>query len=127
LKVYRTNGSAALFGFMSRGNSAILTLYPAGITNSGLSCGAKTWSFLPADGSASSPGKINVAAVSNASIGYAALNAGIATVSTTVLTANSKVFVRVATPGGVQGFLSVPTILAGASFPSSVLLKRKPA
>lgn len=55
LNFYRTNVSAALYGFISVGNSAILRQYPGGTANSGLSGGPKTWRFLLADGSANFP------------------------------------------------------------------------
>lgn len=50
--------------------------------------------------------------------GTATLSAGTVTVSSTAVTASSKIFVTVNTPGGTQGFLSVPTasIVAGSSF-----------
>lgn len=48
--------------------------------------------------------------------GTATLSAGTVTVATTSVTATSKVFVTVVTPGGTQGFISVPTITAGTSF-----------
>lgn len=60
--------------------------------------------------------KIKIATGSNASIGTATLVAGTVTVNTTAVTATSKIFVTVVTPGGTQGFLSVPTITAGTSF-----------
>lgn len=61
--------------------------------------------------------KIFITTGSNASIGTsAAMTAGTITISTTAVSANSKVFLSVATPGGTQGFLSVGTIVAGTSF-----------
>lgn len=52
--------------------------------------------------------KIKIATGSNASIGTATLVAGTVTVSTTAVLTGSKIFVTVNTPGGTQGFLSVP-------------------
>lgn len=52
---------------------------------------------------------------SNASMGLATLVAGTVTVSNTLVTANTRVFYSVQTPGGTQGFLSVARS-AGASF-----------
>jgi hypothetical protein len=46
----------------------------------------------------------------------AAMTAGSVTVSTTAVTAASKIFVSPATPGGTQGNLSIGTITAGVSF-----------
>ncbi|MGN6530149.1 MAG: hypothetical protein ACTHK0_00165, partial [Ginsengibacter sp.] len=50
--------------------------------------------------------------------GTATLSAGTVTVSSTAVTTSSKILVSVNTPGGTQGFLSVPTasIVAGSSF-----------
>lgn len=61
----------------------------------------------------------STAFVKNRIIGSTAtLVGGTVTVSSTAVTASSKIFVTVNTPGGTQGFLSVPTasIVAGASF-----------
>lgn len=63
--------------------------------------------------------KINIATGTNASIGTsAAMTAGTITISTTAVTANSKIFLTVNTVGGTQGTLSAPTgsIVAGTSF-----------
>lgn len=51
-------------------------------------------------------------------LGTATLVAGTVTVSTTAISANSKVFLSVDTPGGTQGFLSAPnaSYTAGTSF-----------
>ena len=51
-------------------------------------------------------------------VGTATLAAGTVTVSAVGVLATSKIFVSVTTPGGTQGFLSVPTanIIAGTSF-----------
>lgn len=46
----------------------------------------------------------------------AAMTAGSITVSTTAVTANSKIFLQAVTPGGTQGVLSYGTIIAGTSF-----------
>jgi hypothetical protein len=61
--------------------------------------------------------KINIATGSNASLGVSgAMTAGTITISTTAVTASSKIFLTAVTPGGTQGFLSVGTIVAGTSF-----------
>lgn len=60
--------------------------------------------------------KIKIATGSNASVGTSTLVAGTVTVSTTAAATASKIFVTVVTPGGTQGFLSVPTIVNGTSF-----------
>lgn len=52
--------------------------------------------------------KLKIATGSNASIGTATLVAGTVTVSTTAVSTGSKIFVTCNTPGGTQGFLSVP-------------------
>lgn len=52
---------------------------------------------------------------SNATMGVATLVAGTVTVSTTKVTANSRIHITVSTAGGTQGFLSY-TISAGVSF-----------
>jgi len=62
--------------------------------------------------------KLNIPTSTNASIGTSTLASGTVTVSTTAVTASSKIFVSVRTPGGTQGFLSVPSssVIAGTSF-----------
>jgi hypothetical protein len=60
--------------------------------------------------------KITIATGSNASIGTATLVGGTVTVATTAALTASKIFVTVVTPGGTQGFLSVPTIVNATSF-----------
>lgn len=60
--------------------------------------------------------KLVIATGTNASIGTATLVAGTVTVSTTAALTASKIFVTVTTPGGTQGFLSVPTITNATSF-----------
>lgn len=61
--------------------------------------------------------KLSIATGSNASIGVSgALSGGSVTVSTTVVTASSKIFLTHATLSGTQGILSVGTITAGTSF-----------
>lgn len=62
--------------------------------------------------------KIKLQTGSNKSIGTATLVAGTVTVSTTAVTSSSLIFVTVNTPGGTQGFLSVPSgsIVNGTSF-----------
>lgn len=68
---------------------------------------------------ANSPGKIILPTGTNASIGVSsAMTAGTITVSTTAVTASSKIFLTYNTIGGTPGFLSAPTasIVAGTSF-----------
>lgn len=63
--------------------------------------------------------KISIATGTNASIGTsAAMTAGTITISTTAVTASSKIFLTPNTPGGTAGILSAPTasIVAGTSF-----------
>lgn len=62
--------------------------------------------------------KINISTGSNASIGTATLVAGTVTVSTTAVTANSKIFLTDATTGALTniGTPTVGTIIAGTSF-----------
>ena len=60
--------------------------------------------------------KIKIATGTNASVGTATLVAGTVTVSTTAALTASKIFVTVVTPGGTQGFISVPTITNATSF-----------
>jgi hypothetical protein len=61
--------------------------------------------------------KINIATGTNASIGTsAAMVAGTITISTTAVTASSKIFLTNAAPAGTIGVLSVGTIVAGTSF-----------
>lgn len=63
--------------------------------------------------------KLSIATGSNASIGTsAAMTAGSITISTTAVTASSKIFLSANTPGGTAGILSAPTasIVANTSF-----------
>jgi hypothetical protein len=61
--------------------------------------------------------KIKIATGTNASIGTSgAIAAGTVTVSTTAVTANSKIFLSRASAAGTLGLLSVGTITAGSSF-----------
>ena len=60
--------------------------------------------------------KIVITTGSNASAGQATLTAGTVTVNTTAVTANSKVFFSLVTPGGTIGVLQRGTIVAGTSF-----------
>lgn len=62
--------------------------------------------------------KIKIATGSDASVGTATLVGGTVTVSTTAVTTSSIIFVTVNTPGGTQGFISVPSasIVNGTSF-----------
>ena len=53
---------------------------------------------------------------SNAKMGQSTLVAGTVTVLTTAVTANSRIYLTVAIPGGTQGFLSIGTITAATSF-----------
>lgn len=61
--------------------------------------------------------KLKITTGTNASIGVSgAMTAGTITISTTAVTASSKIFLTYANVGGTQGFLSVGTITAGTSF-----------
>lgn len=62
--------------------------------------------------------KINIATGSNASIGSGTLTGGTATISTTAITTNSKVFLTDVTTGALTnvGSLTVGTIVNGVSF-----------
>lgn len=61
--------------------------------------------------------KIKIATGTNASVGVSgAMTAGTITISTTAVTASSRIFLTHATLGGTQGILSVGTITAGTSF-----------
>ena len=60
--------------------------------------------------------KLKIATGSGASVGTSTLVGGTVTVSTTAVTASSKIFYNVATAGGTQGYLSLGTITAGTSF-----------
>lgn len=57
-----------------------------------------------------------VAEGSNAKMGTAALTAGAATVSTTAVTANSRIFLTSNADGGAPGFVRVSARVAGTSF-----------
>jgi hypothetical protein len=59
---------------------------------------------------------IKVKEGSNAKMGATALTAGAATVSTTAVTASSRIFLTCNTPGGTPGFLRVSARTAGTSF-----------
>jgi hypothetical protein len=62
-------------------------------------------------------GKVKIATGTNASVGVsAAMTAGTITISTTAVTASSRIFLTHATIGGTAGVLSVGTIVAGTSF-----------
>lgn len=61
-------------------------------------------------------GAISLTAGADKSVGQATLVVGTVTVNNTRVTASSLIFFTVATPGGIQGFLSVGTISAGTSF-----------
>lgn len=62
--------------------------------------------------------KLHIGTPANPSIGTATLVGGTVTVNTAAVTASSKIFITCNTPGGTQGFLSVPvaSIVAGTSF-----------
>jgi uncharacterized membrane protein len=53
--------------------------------------------------------KLKIATGANASVGTSTLVGGTVTVSTTAVTTSSLIYVTVNTPGGTQGFLSVPS------------------
>jgi hypothetical protein len=61
-------------------------------------------------------GGLGVKEGSNAKMGLATLVAGTVTVSTTRVTANSRIFLSVQTAGGTQGFLRISARTAGTSF-----------
>lgn len=61
-------------------------------------------------------GKIFIATGSNASVGTSTLVGGTVTVSTTAVTASSKIFITRGVTGGTEGHLSIGTITAGTSF-----------
>jgi hypothetical protein len=53
---------------------------------------------------------------SNAKMGVATLVAGTVTVSTTAVTATSRIYLTVQTVGGTQGFLAIANVVAATSF-----------
>lgn len=59
---------------------------------------------------------LNIAEGANARMGTATLAAGVATVATTAVTANSRIFVTSQVDGGTPGFLRVSARNAGADF-----------
>jgi hypothetical protein len=59
---------------------------------------------------------ISIKEGSNAKMGQAVLVGGTVTVSTTAVTANSRIFLTIAVAGGVLGILSVGTLTAATSF-----------
>lgn len=61
-------------------------------------------------------GGLSIKEGSDAMLGTATLVAGTVTVSTAAVTANSRIFVFVQTPGGTQGHLSIGTVTASTSF-----------
>lgn len=106
---------------------------------SAVSAGSASWNLTSISSTASFPGtlttagtitatngnlvlgtagnKLSIATGTNASIGTsAAMTGGTITISTTAVTASSKIFLTAVTPGGTQGTLSVGTIVAGTSF-----------
>jgi hypothetical protein len=64
----------------------------------------------------SAGGKLRVKEGTNASMGRATLVAGTVVVNTTLVTANSEIFLTCQTPGGTPGFLRVSARSAGTSF-----------
>lgn len=52
---------------------------------------------------------LRIGTAANQTMGTATLSSGTVTVNTTAVTADSKIFVSVDTPGGTQGFLSAPS------------------
>ncbi len=60
--------------------------------------------------------KIKITTGTNASVGSSVLVAGTVTVSTTAVTASSKIFITRGITGGTVGELSIGTITAGTSF-----------
>jgi len=80
---------------------------------------AATTDKLEVNGSiklATAGNKLKIATGTNASVGTATLVGGTVTVSTTAALTASLIYVTVKTPGGTQGFLSVPTITNATSF-----------
>lgn len=59
---------------------------------------------------------LKVAEGANAKQGVATLVAGTVTVANTSVTANSRIFLTINTPGGAPGFLQVSARVAGTSF-----------
>ncbi|WP_275558503.1 hypothetical protein [Streptomyces sp. 5-6(2022)] len=75
------------------------------------------WSVTGADVRVATAGRgLMVAEGSNAKMGTATLTAGAATVSTTAVTANSRIFLTNQALGGTAGFLRVSARTAGTSF-----------
>ncbi|OMI34390.1 hypothetical protein [Streptomyces sparsogenes] len=78
---------------------------------------ANQWSVTGADLRVATAGRgLMVAEGSNAKMGTVALAAGAATVSTTAVTANSRIFLTNQALGGTAGFLRVSARTAGTSF-----------
>ena len=88
---------------LTTAGAKILAFYSDNITTEKLAIG-KNGQFIAPTGTA------------DAIVGTAALVAGTVTVSTTSVSAASKIFVTHATPGGTMGHLSQGTIVAGTSF-----------
>ncbi|MEU1663576.1 hypothetical protein ABZ547_08170 [Streptomyces sparsogenes] len=75
------------------------------------------WSVTGADMRVATAGRgLMVAEGSNAKMGVATLTAGAATVSTTAVTTNSRIFLTNQALGGTAGFLRVSARTAGTSF-----------
>ena len=78
---------------------------------------ANQWSFTTTDVRIATAGRgLMVAEGSNAKMGTIALTAGAATVSTTAVTASSRIFLTNQALGGTAGFLRVSARTAGTSF-----------
>lgn len=94
----------------------------AGAVNAGTSMTATLGNITATNGNVvlgTAGNKLSIATGANASMGTSvAMTAGTVTVSTTAVTASSKIFLSANTPGGTQGVLSAPTasIVAGTSF-----------
>jgi hypothetical protein len=94
----------------------------AGAVNAGTSMTATLGNITATNGNlvlSTAGNKLSIATGANASIGTSvAMTAGSVTISTTAVTASSKIFLTVNTPGGTQGTLSAPTasIVAATSF-----------
>lgn len=61
-------------------------------------------------------GKVSIKEGTNAAMGTAVLSAGLATVNTTAVSANSRILLTAQSPGGTAGALRVNTRTAGTSF-----------
>lgn len=141
----RLNGSSSGFVVNNRANptAAVMTIYGSDANGINFFASADVYRFktdgellintttdngafvLQANGNARIAGditlptagnKLNITTGSNASIGTSTLVGGTVTVSTTAVTASSKIFLTVGVTGGTLGNLSIGTVTAGTSF-----------